>query len=140
MGTYIYKVTRSKSIATLTPAGDAGPIIHLASYAYKPYFSGWDADKANMRMHNRYVAPSTRAWRKHGDAPKLVVQTHMDEPLSKQQQHVVYDIEGAASYHDSNTCDKLAGFITKRTQRQTGQIFWIFMPTTDWKEVPKDVY
>ena len=73
MGTYVYKTspTSTKTVTVEQPNG-LGQVtieIQLYEFAYKPYNS-FDMDyEMDQKLHNRFIAPSNRAFAKRGTKP-----------------------------------------------------------------------
>ena len=67
MGVYVYKITRkSKEID--------GQRVYRSEYVYKP-FSGWDGDEINERIERKHIAPTQRAWERHGGCRDVLYTT-----------------------------------------------------------------
>ena len=67
MGTYVYRVTAKRVTCS------DGKQANVIKYAYKPTYSGWDADKTNARWHFKSGATASDAMAARGNITDRIV-------------------------------------------------------------------
>lgn len=68
MGTYVYKTT-PKAVMNVETLDGRSLRVQVYRYAYKLYYSGFDAEEKNERMHRRTCGAAERAFERQNVKP-----------------------------------------------------------------------
>jgi hypothetical protein len=126
MGVYCYKISRKGRKVKYAPTFDGR--IYEAEFAYKT--GGWDY----QHLHNKYVAPTVRAWKKN------LFKVYFDENTVKRILFVMDWMDGAEVYRrnsvswmDSRPTGEVVGYL--RMDGETGK--FRFEPTAEFRDEVK---
>ena len=122
MGTYIYRLV-PPSKALNVAMGDETVTLGGLIYAYKPWWGGYDPDKANAECERRYVDPTRRAWR-GCTTPEYVTHGCDDKGKPEDGSYVYKWRKGRVSWADHQDPGKFIGVLRNRGAG------WVIEPDT----------